>query len=195
MRRSRPRGENRRLLTCGGHIDRRTKLDERALSKCLRLLPRPINLALTVSYSHRPCKDSLVPRGSFFGVCQELRRPDELLRRRLLLYSAAKLRAGRQKAPIEQPDNCSDRCYVSVPKPWVVPPNMAVEELHLREKRYCGTGHEMAATCGQLDNDNVTDVFMRTATKVWKYPHSHEDRKALLATWLVAIAMRDQGER
>ncbi len=46
-----------------------------------------------------------------------------------------------------------------------------------------------------LDTDNVTEVFMRTATKVWKYPHSREERKALLATWLVAIAMRDQGER
>ena len=41
------------------------------MSHIVRMLPRPINLALTVSSNSRPCKDSLVPRGSNVGVCHQ----------------------------------------------------------------------------------------------------------------------------
>ncbi len=41
------------------------------LSINLRMLPRSINLALTVSCNSCPCKDSLVPRGSIVEMCHE----------------------------------------------------------------------------------------------------------------------------
>ncbi len=45
------------------------------------MLPRPINLALTVSCNSRECKDCLVPRGSYSGNSHPLRvsekRPTE----------------------------------------------------------------------------------------------------------------------
>ena len=34
-------------------------------SKYVRMLPHPINRALTVSCNHCPCNDSLIPRRSF----------------------------------------------------------------------------------------------------------------------------------
>ncbi len=53
-------------LTRGILLDGRR---EESFPQNLRLMPRPINPALTVSCSRRPWKGSLVPRGSFDGDC------------------------------------------------------------------------------------------------------------------------------
>lgn len=42
-----------------------------------------------------------------------------------------------------------------------------------------------------LQEDEVHDVLIRTATKAWRYAASFDNRKASLSTWLVAIALRE----
>lgn len=42
-----------------------------------------------------------------------------------------------------------------------------------------------------LQEDEVQDVLIRTATKAWRYADSFDDRKASLGTWLVSIALRE----
>lgn len=45
-----------------------------------------------------------------------------------------------------------------------------------------------------LQEDEVHDVLIRTATKAWRYAASFDDRKASLGTWLVAIALREAAD-
>ncbi len=45
-----------------------------------------------------------------------------------------------------------------------------------------------------LQKDEVQDVLIRTATKVWRYAASFDDRKGSLGTWLVAIALREAAD-
>ena len=49
------------------------------ISENLRLLPRPINLAPTVSFNRHACKDLLVPRGSFLSATENPPPFDDLV--------------------------------------------------------------------------------------------------------------------
>lgn len=43
----------------------------------------------------------------------------------------------------------------------------------------------------QLQQDEIHDVLIRTATKAWNYAKSFNDEKASLQTWLVTIALNE----